>query len=309
MNAMIEKQVKSSDGHVIQVYVWPNKEAKAWVHINHGMAEHALRYARFAEVLVAAGFAVLAHNHRGHGPSQADTLGCLAKDSNWQHILGDIAQVRASECHDGRPYFLFGHSMGSFIVQSFLTLYPQAIDGLILCASNLQAPTLSRLGRFVASIEKWRVGDAKPSKLIQFLSFGSFNQHFKPSRTEFDWLSRDTLEVDKYIADPLCGFACSSGFWHAFLDSLVALYRPASLQKIQADLPILCIGGSDDPVGLMGKGLPKLAQAYQQLGQANVSLKLYAQARHELLNERNRDEVMADIVNWLRQHCSLSSAC
>jgi alpha-beta hydrolase superfamily lysophospholipase len=306
MNRMIEKQIKSSDGHVIQVYVWPNNEAKAWVHINHGMAEHALRYARFAEVLVAAGFAVVAHNHQGHGSLQVDSLGCLAQGSSWQHILADIAQVRTSECHDDRPYFLFGHSMGSFIVQSFLTHFPQAIDGVILSASNFQAPTLSRLGRLVASIEKWRVGEDKPSKLIQFLSFGSFNQHFKPNRTEFDWLSRDEREVDQYIADPLCGFACSTGFWHAFLNSLVALYRPGSMQNIQADLPMLCIGGSDDPVGLMGKGLPKLTKAYQQLGQSTVSLKLYAHARHELLNEINRDEVTRDIVHWLNQQCSLS---
>tara|TARA_R110002167_G_scaffold88523_6_gene238774 strand:- start:9371 stop:10282 length:912 start_codon:yes stop_codon:yes gene_type:complete len=291
--------VKAKDGHSIQVYVWPNEKAKAWVHINHGMAEHALRYKDFALELVAAGYAVVAHNHRGHGSVEQTRLGCLLANESWSELLSDIDAVRAAICPAKTPYYLFGHSMGSFIVQSYLTHTQAHVDGVILSASNLQSPALSRAGKWVASIEKVRLGADKSSALLQFLSFGSFNSPFKPARTEFDWLSRDTAQVDKYIADPLCGFACSTGFWQQFLSSLLVLYKGDSLNAVQANLPLLLMGGSDDPVGLMGKGLTKLANAYKQAGQSNVSLNLYQGARHEILNETNHQQVKKDLISWL----------
>jgi alpha-beta hydrolase superfamily lysophospholipase len=291
--------VKAKDGHAIEVYVWPNEKAKAWVHINHGMAEHALRYKDFALELVAAGYAVVAHNHRGHGSVEQTRLGCLLANESWSNVLSDIDAVRDAICPATTPYYLFGHSMGSFIVQSYLTHTQAHVDGVILSASNLQSQALSRAGKWVASIEKLRLGADKSSALLQFLSFGSFNKPFKPARTEFDWLSRDKAQVDKYIADPLCGFACSTGFWREFLKSLIVLFTTNVLAQIQADLPMLMIGGTDDPVGMMGKGLPKLANAYQQLGQSKVSLSLYPSARHELLNETNHQQVKQDIITWL----------
>jgi alpha-beta hydrolase superfamily lysophospholipase len=295
---VIEQQITANDGHNIQVYVWPNQQAKAWIHINHGMAEHALRYTNFAGRLVEAGYAVVAHNHRGHGNSEQTQLGCLARHQSWQNVLSDIDEVRLAICGE-KPYFLFGHSMGSFIVQSYLIQSQREINGLILSASNLQPTSLSRVGSWVASFEKMRLGEHNSSALLQFLSFGSFNSAFKPARTEFDWLSRDAAQVDKYITDPLCGFACSTGFWHAFLTSLVALYKTDMLKTVQANLPMLLLGGSDDPVGLMGKGLPKLAQAYKTVGQSNITLKLYDKARHEILNETNHQQVKLDVINWL----------
>lgn len=294
------QSIQAKDGHPIQVYVWPNETAKAWVHINHGMAEHAERYDDFAQVLVAAGYAVVAHNHRGHGRTAKQQLGRLAETESWQSLLDDIDEVRFAVC-DSRPYCLFGHSMGSFIVQSYLSQTEQKVDGLIICASNFQSPTLSRAGKWVASFERWRLGRDQRSALLQFLSFGSFNQAFKPVRTEFDWLSRDNTQVDKYIADPLCGFPCSSGFWQAFLASLITLFGTHAIANIQANLAILMIGGTDDPVGMMGKGLPRLAKAYQQAGQKQLSFKLYEGARHEILNETNHAEVKQDIINWLAE--------
>ena len=295
----IEQEITAKDGHKIQVYLWQNKQTKAWVHINHGMAEHALRYNNFALQLVKAGYAVVAHNHRGHSPTDTTKLGCFNEQENWQDILSDIECVRDAVCDNEQPYYLFGHSMGSFIVQSFLSCKNRHVDGLILSASNLQSTVLSRVGRFVAKLEKMRLGKDSSSPLLQKLSFGSFNKAFTPNRTEYDWLSRDPIQVDKYIADPLCGFACSTGFWQHFLSSLVELFSHGTIGKIQSDLPILIMGGSQDPVGMMGKGLPKLANAYKNVGQSNVTLKLYKDGRHEMLNEINHQQVTTDIIDWL----------
>lgn len=293
-----EQHISAADNHIIQVFVWPNPDAKAWVHINHGMAEHAQRYNDFAVQLVEAGFAVLAHNHRGHGSTAFAQLGCLRVNESWQTILSDIDTVRDAICGK-QAYYLFGHSMGSFIVQAYLTQTKRMVDGVILSASNLQSRSLSRVGKWVASFEKMRLGEQSSSALLQFLSFGSFNKAFSPARTEFDWLSRDQGQVDKYIADPLCGFACSTGFWYEFLQSLVKLFGKNTLKNVQANLPMLLIGGTADPVGMMGQGMPKLAMAYREAGQAHLTLTLYDAARHEILHEMNHQQVKQDIISWL----------
>lgn len=297
---MNEQVLISSDGHKIQLYIWPVARPKAWVHINHGMSEHALRYDDFAQQLVKAGYAVVAHNHRGHGNSKTTQLGSYAEHDGWGKVLADLNEVRTALCDPALPFYLFGHSMGSFIVQSYLCHYDNPIDGLILSGSNRQPVNLSYIGKLIAQFEKFRLGQNESSALMQFLSFGSFNQSCKPCRTEYDWLSRDPAQVDKYIADPLCGFACSTGLWHDLLFALVQLFKKDSLVKIQANLPILMLGGTNDPVGMMGKGLPKLASAYKSAGQNNVSMKLYPNARHEILNEVNKKEVIADIIYWLK---------
>ena len=299
---MIEKIIKAQDGHEIQTFIWPSENAKAWVHIFHGMAEHAKRYDTFAKTLVAEGYSVLAHNHRGHGTSKTTVLGQFAEQDGWQKVLTDLETVREAICTEETklPYYIFGHSMGSFIAQSYLAGNAKPIDGLMLSASNQQNTFMSQAGKLVANIEAMRLGSDKPSKLLQFLSFGSFNNHFKPTRTEYDWLSRDTKEVNKYVADSLCGFACSISLWQDFLTALTQLFQPDNLKKIQMGLPIMIIGGDKDPVGLMGKGLTKLAQSYRKAGQEKVTFKLYTDARHELLNETNRPEILDDILSWLR---------
>ncbi len=298
---MIEQTIISPDGHQIQTFIWPNDEAKAWVHIFHGMSEHALRYNGFAEKLVASGFAVVAHNHRGHGTSKSTILGSYANSHGWQKVLQDISIVRDDICNKELPYFIFAHSMGSFIAQSFLSKQPAAIGAVVLSGSNYQAVWLSRIGRVIAKIESVRLGKEKSSALLQFLSFGNFNQKFKPNRTEYDWLSRDGSKVDKYINDPLCGFPCSTGLWLDFFEGLIDVFTPSSIKKIQTNLPILILGGSQDPVGLMGTGLPKLLKAYEVTGQKNLTLKLYEGARHETLNETNRQEVSQDVITWFEK--------
>ncbi len=307
---MIDNTVVADDGHQIEVFIWPNKRAKAWVHILHGMAEHALRYHEFAEKLVAAGYGVVAHNHRGHGAGQTASLGIFADSNGWEKILQDTALVRKTVCINDLPYFIIGHSMGSFIAQSYLTQHSKIakpdISGVILSGSNLQSVLLLSIASVVAKIECFRVGKQNSSALLQFLSFGSFNKKFKPNRTQYDWLSRDGAEVDRYITDPLCGFDCSTGLWLDFLTGLKKLFKPANFKKIAPDLPIFIFGGSDDPVGLMGKGLPKLFNAYKANGHTNITLKLFHNGRHEMLNEINKEEVYHEIILWLEKQTCLN---
>ncbi|NVK37693.1 MAG: alpha/beta hydrolase [Gammaproteobacteria bacterium] len=297
---MQSRYLTANDGYQIEVFTWPNDEAKAWVHILHGMAEHASRYDEFAQALVAAGYAVIAHNHRGHGNSPSAQIGLYAENDGWNKVLEDIDVVRNSiEGH--LPYIMFAHSMGTFITQAYLITQPKAIQGLILSGSNIQPLPLLKAGKMVAHLERWRKGALATSPLLQFLSFGSFNNAFKPNRTDFDWLSRDNKQVDKYIADPLCGFDCNVQLWIDLFNGLIAVYGKGAIERIQQDLPILIFGGDKDPVGEMGKGLPKLAKRYQQAGQANVELKLYENGRHEMLNETNKQDVINDVIQWLNK--------
>lgn len=300
---MQETLIQAPDGHQIQAYIWPNEHAKAWVHINHGMAEHIGRYQVFAESLVQAGYAVVGHNHRGHGTSPTTELGFFAENDGWLKVLQDINLVRESICTDNKPYFIFAHSMGSFINQAYLTntqiQKPDNIAGLILSGSNFQPTWLSKAGLIAAKIERLRVGKHGTSKLINFLSFGSFNQAFKPNRTAFDWLSKDQQQVDKYVDDPLCGFDCSTGLWCDLFEGLIDVYKKGNFKQIQKDLPVHIFGGDRDPVGLMGKGLPKLAQAYKDAEISNTSLKLYKDGRHEMLNEVNANAIIKDVIEWL----------
>ena len=295
--------ISPADGILLQGYEWlPAADPRAVVVIAHGMAEHAGRYGRFAAALTAAGFAVYAFDHRGHGHTARDPagLGHVADHDSWNRAVVDLAAVcdLAAQRHPGRPVLLFGHSMGSFMAQQFLYEHGDRIAGCVLCASNGRPPPIAALGRLVARLEKLRLGGRGISMFIHNMSFGAFNRRFAPARTDFDWLSRDAAEVDKYIADPLCGFPISVQSWIGFLDGLDAMARPENQARIRKDMPVFVIAGSHDPVSGGGKGLRQLLDAYQAAGLNRVESRFYDQARHELLNETNRDAVTADIIGF-----------
>jgi alpha-beta hydrolase superfamily lysophospholipase len=197
--------------------------------------------------------------------------------------------------------FLFAHSMGSFIAQGYAIRNGKRLAGLILSGTNYQHPIIYYAGRLVAKLESFRLKESDPSSLMDKLSFASFNNNFKPNRTNFDWLSRDTKEVDKYINDPFCGFPCSAETWHQLLTGLIEISQKDQLSKIPDALPIYLFGGDEDPVGRMGKGIPALAQKLRQTGHDNVTHKIYEDARHEMLNETCKYEVYQDVADWISQ--------
>ena len=297
---MQQQAISTQDGRLINVRLWLATEPKGTVHLMHGMAEHIDRYQAFAEHLQANQYDVIAHNHRGHGEEQV--IGHYADDNGWQRIIDDILLVQ-QQCirNPDLPLYLFGHSMGSFIAQGYAVRHSDNLAGLILSGSNYQNPALYYAGRLVAKLERKRKG-RQGSQLLDTLSFASFNSHFKPARTDFDWLSRDPEQVEKYIADPLCGFPCSGETWHQLFDGLIEISKLNNLKKIKNDLPILLFGGDKDPVGNMGKGIPNLEKKLRQSGHKSVTSHLYKDGRHEMLNEINREDVYKDVTDWLLQH-------
>lgn len=298
----------SSDGVPLYVNHWraegvPGVPARGVLMVAHGMAEHSGRYARFAEALVAAGFDVYAHDQRGHGQTaQHGNLGHYADQDGWARVVGDLSTLNhhIRQQYPQTPIFLFGHSMGSYIAMAYLMRHSSSVQGAILSGSNYQPVRVYQAAALVARLERWRQGPSGRSALIDGLSFGAFNKAFKPARTAFDWLSCDTAEVDRYIADPLCGFRCTNQLWLDLLAGLQHITRIADLKQIDPQLPVLIIGGERDPVS-KGNRLMHLADALGRSGHASTTLKQYSQARHELLNELNRDEVTRDLIDWLEQ--------
>ncbi len=311
-NLSISKQtttITTEDGRLIVIHHWladshsatspSNGSFKGYLHICHGMAEHIERYHDFARAMAAQGFYVFGHNHRGHGMNES--LGHYADENGWQKTIIDTKAVQdAVITEQSLPVFMFAHSMGSFIAQGFAMRHGERLSGLILSGSNYQHPFLYYAGRLVAQFENLRLGMGKPSHVMDKLSFASFNSHFKPNRTEFDWLSRDPTQVDQYIKDPLCGFVCSAETWRQLLGGLIEISKPVNLNKIPAHLPLFLLGGDCDPVGRMGKGIPALANKLKQSNHPQVDVKLYKDARHEMLNEICKLDVYQDVANWLQ---------
>ena len=244
---------------------------------------------------------------RGHGRTADEgTLGLYAEKDGWNKVVGDLASLNQhiGQQQPGLPIILLGHSMGSYIAQAYLLHHSASLDGAILSGSNFQPVALYRAARLIARIERARQGLRGRSALIEFLSFGSFNKAFKPNRTAFDWLSRDPDEVDKYINDPLCGFRCTNQLWIDLLGGLQQISKASNLAQIDPGLPILVMGGECDPVS-EGKRLTGLANALREAGCQQVQLTIYPQARHEVFNETNREEVTADVLTWLDQALAL----
>lgn len=302
----------STDATPIYVNRWyPAQPPKAVLMVAHGMAEHSGRYGRFAEALVAAGFEVYAHDQRGHGKTaEHGLLGQYAEQGGWNLVVGDLARLNhhIRQQHPQAPIFLLGHSMGSYIGLAYLMQHSCSLQGAILSGSNYQPAALYRLAELLARFERWRQGPSGRSGLLEFATFGSFNKRFKPNRTEFDWLSRDPAEVDKYVSDPLCGFRCVNQLWIDLFAGLQQISPLDSLAQIDNSLPLLVIGGACDPVS-DGKRQADLANALRAAGNPHVQLQLYPDARHEVLNESNRDEVTTYIIDWLQQALGQPRQC
>lgn len=268
----------------------------------HGMCEHSDRYHEFANYLNSQKYGVFTYDHRGHGKSILidEEKGFLGKDGFNKMVYDlDIIVNHAKERFPNHKVYLLGHSMGSFVTLRYLQMYNK-VDGAILSGSNYGFKML-RLGTAIGKIACIVKGEKAPGKLLERLSFGSYNKVFAPNRTAFDWLSRDENVVDKYIQDEMCGFTCSNQFYYDFFKGLLAISKKTNMNKINAQTPIFIISGDKDPVGNLGKGVVALYRVLKNQVN-NVEMKLYPNGRHEILNELNKDEVYQDIVNWLNKN-------
>ena len=289
----------------------PAGAPKAAVIVAHGMAEHAVRYARFAAELAAHGYAVYVHDQRGHGRTagSAERFGWAGRDG-WNGMIRDLERLAAlvRERHPGVPLVLFGHSMGSVLAQRFAELHGAQLAGLILSGTFGSAP---KIGAAIAAARVLRLarGGRGPSSL-QRVMFAGFNEPFG-GPTGFEWLSRDAAEVQRYADDPRCGFTFSNALMLDMLRGYAHTWKHAEERRVPAGLPVLLFAGARDPVGRNGQAVTELAERYRALGLRDVHAHVYPEARHEMLNETNRDEVVRDVLAWLDerlQSTKMSSA-
>ena len=302
--------IAAQDGHRILVDIWPVERPDFQVHLFHGLGEHPARYDRFARACNDKGISLAAHAHRGHGEYGApDSLGHYADTNGWDNVISDAALVQKRLVDDNPdvPLVLLGHSMGSYIAQSFMIRGHGSVSALVLSGSTFAPRLQLRVANWLARWERWRNGPRSTSPLLNKLGFGDFNKTFEPNRTTVDWLSRDPDEVDKYVADSLCGADSSNQLWVDLTGGLLEVTSMSSLRRIPADIPILITGGSRDPVGGV-KGMSLLANAYRKTGHDNLTLSVYEDGRHEMFNETNRDEFSADLIKWMTHAVSTGSA-
>ncbi|MGQ0619526.1 MAG: lysophospholipase [Panacagrimonas sp.] len=302
----IEFQLKVQEETVAFVRAWlPVEAPRACVQIVHGLSEHGGRYSRFATALNRAGFAVYAQDLPGHGRTARapDELGHLADRYGWRLALQSIraVQVEMRERHPGLPILLFGHSMGALLGQDYIVHHGRDLAACVLSATTGNMGPMRSIGLGLMRAEIAWAGPRHRSRVAEELSFKTFNRRFKPTRTAFDWLSRDAEEVDRYLGDPRCGFRASSGLWAELLSAGARLRQPARLARIPRALPILLISGTRDATTRGEKGPSALERAYFAAGLSDVTLKLYPDARHELLNDTCREQVTADVVEWLNK--------
>lgn len=297
----------SRDGRSpIHMVEWrPDGAVRAVVQLSHGVAEYVDRYEPFAEYLTAHGFAVAGNDHLGHGLSVSPGAPRLyfGPKGSWNTVVDDLYETRRriGEDFPGVPCFLLGHSMGSFLARTYLIRYPGTVDGAIIMGTGQQPPLLLAAGRLVAALESLRIGEEHISPLVQKLAFGAYNRPFAPNRTGSDWLSVDEGNVDRYISDPLCGGNASVGLFREMLWGIGFISKPQNLRKMDLSTSIHFVSGAMDPVGDMGKGVRKACESFRAAGVRQVTMHLYPEARHEILNDCWRETVYHDLRLWLEE--------
>lgn len=306
MSAWTASKLSCSTGPDLQLYTsLTDKKTQAIVHINHGMGEHAARYQRFADFLNTRGYHVYAHDHRGHGYTTASDapLGQFAAKDGWSKVIADVKAVNTHihGQHQGLPVICFGHSMGSIIAFNYALRHSDTIVGLACWNAGFNAGGLAMIGKIILKIERMFKGSDVPSGITRKLTFDAWNAEFKPNRTEFDWLSRNEAEIDKYINDPYCGFPISISLWLDVLEGVYFAADDANLPALSNDMPVHLLAGGADPCSEKGKAIATIARRLREHGLNDVTLNILADTRHESLNEINRDETMAGFADWLDQ--------
>lgn len=278
----------------------PEQPPVAVVQIIHGIAEYVERYDDFARYLNRLGFLVVAEDHMGHGKSINGEGIQGYFHGGWFTAVEDsyqLLQDTRKEFPD-LPYVLFGHSMGSFMTRTILEKYPDSgISAAVICGTGWQPKAVLNTGIGVCRMVCKQQGEKKPSKILEKLVFSNYNKKVEHPRTPYDWLTRDSGIVDRYLADPFCGFTPTGGLMRELLTGI--RYEQENLFAMKKDLPVLFIAGGDDPVGNYGKGVLRSAEAFRKAGMLDVSCKIYPLGRHEILNEINWEEVYQDISSWL----------
>lgn len=281
----------------------PDAEPRAIVQIIHGIAEYIGRYDEFMSFLADNGIIAVGTDHLGHGKSieSEEQTGFFAYDNGWDYVVRDeeVLRLAMHENYPELPIIVFGHSMGSFMTRTLLIRYPDAFNAAIISGTGNQGAVLVNGGLFMGNLVTGLRGAHHYSKFLNNLAFGSYNKIYDNPKTEYDWLSRDEANVQKYIDDPLCGFIPSCSLFRDMMTGVKFITNKKNLTAMNKDMPVYFMSGDMDPVGECGKGVQKAYNNFLEAGMKDVSIKLYPGGRHEMLNEINKDEVYADILAWL----------
>lgn len=281
----------------------PDAEPRAIVQIIHGIAEYIDRYDEFMSFLADNGIIAVGTDHLGHGKSieSEEQTGFFAYDNGWDYVVRDeeVLRLAMHENYPELPIIVFGHSMGSFMTRTLLIRYPDAFNAAIISGTGNQGAALVNGGLFMGNLVTGLRGAHHYSKFLNNLAFGSYNKIYDNPKTEYDWLSRDEANVQKYIDDPLCGFIPSCSLFRDMMTGVKFITNKKNLTAMNKDMPVYFMSGDMDPVGECGKGVQKAYNNFLDAGMKDVSIKLYPGGRHEMLNEINKDEVYTDILAWL----------
>ena len=284
----------------------PNVEKPVCIfQIVHGMAEHIDRYDELARFLAEKGILVVGDDHLGHGKSVSGggTYGYFCEHDAANVLVRDVHRLKKimQEQYPGVLYIILGHSMGSFILRNYLFRYGTGVNGAIIVGTGMQSKGTLFAARTATAIQKFFCGPKHIGRFLDKMSFGSYNERFEPSRTAVDWLSREEANVDRYIADPMCGFTFTLNGFETLFQLIHNCYDQEKIDNMPKQLPVLMLSGADDPVGNYGRSVEKVYRSYLDHGMQNVQMKLYEKDRHELLNETDREQVYGDIYRWILQ--------
>ncbi len=296
----------ANDGIPVKVREWtPNvAEPRALIQLVHGMGEHIARYEPFARYLADLGFVVFGNDHLGHGQTARtpEEIGHFADHHGWDDLVEDMRTLMAIERdrYPGLPCFLYGHSMGSFLARTYVIRHPDIhLDGMLLSGTNFMPRIATTVGLTLFSASRLLFGPRSRPVRLDKMIFGGYNRLFAPERTPRDWLTRDHAIVDMYMGDPLCGFVFTSAAFQDLMRGLIEIVRKDRIQQMDPALPVFLLCGEFDTVGGCGEGVRLTAEAFTKAGLRRPDVRVFPGARHEILNETNRDEVFGVVRDWL----------
>ncbi|MBQ7956005.1 MAG: alpha/beta hydrolase [Lachnospiraceae bacterium] len=284
-------------------YMPDTQNVSGVVQIIHGMSEHVARYEEFARFMTERNFVVVGENHLGHGKTVGENgiQGYFCKQDPATVVVRDSHRLKkmTQELYPGVPYFIAGHSMGSFMLRNYMAKYGTGIDGAIIMGTGQMSAGLIAIAKMIVTVQKLFMGGKHPGKLLDNMAFGSCNKRIENPKTSVDWLCSDETVISKYLEDKECGFTFTVNGFETLFELITRAGKKEYIEQIPKELPVFIIAGTKDPIGEYGKAVKKVYEGMKTANIQDVTLKLYEESRHEILNDIEKETVKNDIYHWI----------